>query len=73
MAAVVYVRETLVTAHDGGTVKLTAGDPWDANHPLVRSRPELFSESPTRLNGRPVRAVEEATARPGEKRDVRRG
>lgn len=63
--AVVFARETCVTAVDGERYRVTAGDAWEADHPLVKARPELFAPAPTRLNGR---RVEEATARPGEKR-----
>lgn len=70
MANIVYVRQTLVTHHDGASVTLREGEAWDADHPLVKARPELFAASPTRLNGQRVR-VEDAVARPGVKRGGR--
>jgi hypothetical protein len=48
----------------GLVVRLRKDQLWPATHPLVRARPNLFSE-PT--------LVEQATSNPGEKRQVRRG
>lgn len=38
---------------DGVPVLLSAGDEYDSEHPLVQSRPELFTE-PKRSPGRPL-------------------
>ena len=72
---IVYARDTLATGTaDGLTVSLVAGDPWDAADPLVRQRPELFGPEPPpqsiRRTAAPV--IEQATAAPGERRNVRR-
>jgi hypothetical protein len=45
-----------------GTVAVTKGKAYPANHPLVKFAPELFEP------GSPFEEVERATAAPGEKR-----
>jgi hypothetical protein len=55
------------STHDPETgliVRLRKDQPFSADHPLVRARPHLFSD---------VQVVEQASAVPGEKRQVRRG
>lgn len=32
-------------------VTLRAGSPWSSGHPLVRHRPDLFSDRPPHVNG----------------------
>lgn len=62
---------------DGLTVVLHAGDAWTADDPLVKERPDLFAAEPPAhvvrrtTSGPPV--VEQATAGPGERRNLRRG
>jgi len=53
-------------------VMIRRGQPWDADHPVVRAHPECFTDDdPTLLEHSFERpAVEEMTAVPGE---VRRG
>jgi hypothetical protein len=54
-------------------VKLTAGEPWYADHPLVVDNPDSFSDEP--INPKPhgwSAPVEQATAAPGETRTTRR-
>ena len=75
----VFATGTGVTTVDGARVNFTAGEAWDADDPVVRARPELFSDEPQwvrRTSGGLVvtqRAdVEQATAAPGEKRSTRR-
>lgn len=56
-------------------VRLAQGDPWHASDPFVQSRPDLFSDEPPfvyGVRGLTVSPVEEATARPGVKRAVRK-
>ncbi len=64
---------TYVGAPNGSIQQLVLGEPWDANDPLVKARPELFSTQPTKLR-RSYRdlvgsEIEQATAAPGEKRN----
>lgn len=73
-----YATTTCVVPFQGLRVTLTAGEAWDAEDPLVRSHPTLFSDQPTAVRGTgpsgvTERPVEQATAAPGEKRATRRG
>jgi hypothetical protein len=64
--------ETNVGAPNGSTHYLKVGDAWDSDDPLVKARPELFSDFPLRVHtSRGVQVVEQATAAPGEKRRTR--
>jgi hypothetical protein len=70
---VVFSKEAAAVRWDGGTVRLAKGQPWDANDPFVLAYPRLFSTDPA-LIARTVpyvAPVEQATANPGEKRNVR--
>jgi len=51
----------IVTLSNGVIVNLRDGDRYDDDDPAVREFPSLFGD-----------VVEEATARPGERRSVRR-
>lgn len=55
--------------------QLIKDEAWDADHPIVKERPELFDDEPTVVRGRfpkpPPAPVEAATANPGEKRAVK--
>jgi hypothetical protein len=79
---VVYAVESgsLITP-DGGTVSVRKGTHWSAADPVVQAHPDWFSadaryglswsgEPPAEMRDAPV---EQATAAPGEKRNVRRG
>jgi hypothetical protein len=78
--ALVFARTTCVTSLGETRVNLTAGEAWDAEDPLVAEHPDLFIEQPPLLRrthgGLAVSQanpeVEDATARPGEKRSTRR-
>lgn len=75
---VVYATATCATATaDGIGIVLREGDVWAADDPAVLAHPGLFSDTPPAPNfpRRTVRAVEQATAAPGERRNVgaRRG
>lgn len=50
-----------------GTVTVVKGEAWNADHPFVKARKDLFTDSP---DPEDVRGglVERATAAPGEKR-----
>lgn len=69
MAKVVYPVAATAIGFNGATVYLREGDAWQADDPLVKARPELFAEEPREARRNPV---EQATAAPGETRDVTR-
>lgn len=48
---------------------LHANEPWDADDPFVKDNPEFFGDAPQAEPRRSV-PVEQATAAPGEKRNV---
>lgn len=65
--AVVYANCNTRVGSAGGFYTLSVDQPWDANDPLVRQFPALFSKQPTKIaTSRPV--VEQATKAPGETR-----
>ncbi|MFI6681886.1 hypothetical protein [Kribbella sp. NPDC050470] len=49
---------------------LIQDEAWDADDPIVKARPDLFSDEPSVVRGvrKPAAPVETATAEPGEKR-----
>lgn len=53
-------------------IQLVPGRAYDANDPVVRKYPHMFSDTPTVYDHR-GNIVEQATAAPGERRQVRRG
>jgi hypothetical protein len=78
---VVYARwSTQVTTPDGGRHAVHGGQHWPVGDPVVAAQPDLFSPDPrfglsytvppAELAEAPV---EQATAAPGERRNVRRG
>lgn len=74
---IVYASATCsATTSDGLPVRMQAGEPWDGDDPFVAEHPDLFIETPgfpypRRTVAEPT--VEQATAAPGERRNVRRG
>lgn len=68
-----YANSTTSVHFDGRIVRLAEGDPWYADDPFVRARPELFSDTPARVFGTRSVPVEQASAAPGERRTVKRG
>ncbi len=68
----VYAKQTVLLIGRGLTV--VAGEAWDASDPLVKERPDLFDAEPraVRTTRTDSGVVEQATARPGEKRSTRR-
>jgi hypothetical protein len=83
---VVFAVETAsMTTPDGGSVLVRKGTHWPADDPLVRANPQWFADDPRyglSWSGPPppamadppgVARVEQTTAAPGEKRNVRRG
>jgi hypothetical protein len=72
----VYALASCSITNDGGeTFRLYRGEPWDADDPLVKSRPQFFSKKPvvvrTSMNPGFAEYVEQATAAPGEKRALK--
>lgn len=79
---VVFATETAsLTMTNGGQVTVRKGSHWPADDPLVREWPSFFAPDPRyglSWSGEPPASmseppVEQATAAPGEKRNVRRG
>jgi hypothetical protein len=73
MPRFVYATATCGTATaDGIGIDLREGDCWAADDPLVLAHPGLFADTPPAPNfpRRTVLAVEQATAAPGERRNV---
>ena len=75
--AIVYAKSSLSTTSEHGVVhKLTVGEAWDADDPIVQQRPHLFDSSPPRIRtskGWVETPVETATSKPGTKRHTKRG
>ena len=85
MADIVFAMSScsLVDPASGLKVRLSEGEAWWASDPFVKARPDLFVSAPSTVRGqRSVKAVpaekivspevEEATAVPGVKRQVKR-
>jgi hypothetical protein len=78
---VVYAVDTAqIPTVECGVVLVRKGEHWPAGDPVVKAAPGLFSTDPrygmrysTEPAGYDDPAVEQATAGPGEKRNVRRG
>lgn len=71
--ALVYAKSTASVTNEHGVIyRVEINQPWDADDPLVKQHPDLFSSLPpgTRTS---TGWVETATAAPGEKRNVKRG
>ena len=62
------------TVYSGGRYPLTVrrGEAWDAESPVVKANPALFSADPADAAGAVAREMEQATAAPGEKSRARR-
>lgn len=77
MKVVYATSNSVVPLPAGGQVYVRAGSHWPADDPVVVAQPSLFSEDPTyglSYSATPTPApVEQATAAPGERRQVRRG
>jgi hypothetical protein len=89
MRVVFATATTTVALSSGISVSVNEGSHWSDEDAVVRSHPDLFSADPRygMLFSRPLqpedypgaevtvrpRSVEQTTARPGERRDVRRG
>lgn len=56
-------RLTAFVGHNGTLVELVAGDEWDATHPLVLDRPDLFDaaeHTAANLTPGPIRSTKTA-------------
>jgi hypothetical protein len=82
MIEVVYASGTdMVHLSSGYTARVQKGSHWPATDPVVRARPDLFSDDPrygmlytVEPDGYDAPVAETATAAPGEQRGrVRRG
>jgi len=62
-----YAKDSLVVSWSGGQTVLRRDQTVDPDHPLVAERPDLFADAPSRPQ---LRAIERATAAPGERRQV---
>lgn len=54
MSKVTVLQTTFIGTADGN-VMLSGGDEYDTEHPLVKSRPELFTKPAPEPRVRPVR------------------
>lgn len=68
MTQYVYaIQETVAYLDDGTRVVTHVDEPWAADDPAVKARPDLFADTPLDPRGtRPI--VEQATRAPGEVR-----
>ena len=67
----VFAKSTCAVGFGGGVVRLHMGDPWRADDPFVKARPDMFADDPPGAVVRHTGGVEQATAAPGEKRGAR--
>jgi hypothetical protein len=66
-----YATTTASVGYGDGLIRLYAGDAWWADDPFVRAHPGFFADLPPKVHSTTGR-VEQATAAPGEKRNVKR-
>lgn len=68
----VWAKNSLSVAHPSGrgVQRITRGDTWFADDPVVEAHPDVFSDQPTepKSSDRRGRRIEQATAAPGESR-----
>ena len=70
-----FAASTTSVRFEDRIVRLAEGDPWYADDPFVVARPDLFSDVPPMVfgsRGPTVNVVEDASARPGAKRALRK-
>lgn len=73
MGIVVAVTDSMVGNGSRHPVVIRRGEAWDADDPIVRANPSLFSDDPGRARVSVLReVVEQATRAPGEKSRARR-
>lgn len=79
--SVIVVAVTSGTVRlDGQSIAIRKGEAWNAQSPVVREHPDMFSSDPQRALGGELgaasdveRPVEQATRAPGERSGARRG
>lgn len=67
-----FPKQPATVRFNGRLYNVPAGEPWDADDPLVRAHPDLFDTEPAKVHRTTAGPVEQATAAPGERRTVRR-
>lgn len=74
---IVFALATLATTDPatGLIVRTVEGEPWAAQDPFVKARPDLFGDQPERIRRTVafVPIIEQASKAPGEKRTTKRG
>lgn len=76
---IVFANTSATLAHQGNRYRISPGEPWDADDPIVARYPSMFVSRPSHVRTsvdasdyRPVVSdeapVERATRAPGEKR-----
>lgn len=65
---------TVLNPATGMKIRLVELEPWDANDPFVKARPDLFSDAPRTVRRTVVAPapVEAATKAPGARKAVKR-
>lgn len=71
---------TIIDPSTGLKIRLSPGEAWWASDPIVKARPELFNRLPVTVRGVPSQRksdssdspIENATANPGVKRQVKK-
>ena len=72
MAIVVALTDSVVGNGTRQPVVVRKGEAWNADDPIVRANPTLFSSDPGRARGVSPDVVEQSTRAPGEKSNARR-
>ena len=66
-------RQSFAYSEGGTNLVVNEDDEYDDDHPYVKARPDMFVDildNPNRIKAPTARPVEQATAAPGEVRDV---
>lgn len=69
---VVAIVNSMVASGGRQPTVIRKGEAWDADSPVVKAHPDLFSTDPSRARGTERRPVEQSTRAPGEKSRARR-
>lgn len=67
----VAVSTTVIVGRQGERVVVRAGDAWAADDPFVKAHPDLFSTDAKHARRAASDVVEEKTANPGRKAQVK--
>ena len=67
----VAVTSTLIVGRHGDRILVRAGDAWDAEDPFVQAHPDLFTTDAKAARRAPADVVEDKTANPGRKAQVK--